>query len=261
MLAGRQILFLIYREFGKDAHQTDCTSYSHLEKMQGCKDIKDLEMFLAVWDHLMLNFQTLPKPDHMYTAFLSKIWNILELLGLLKKMNRLPWDDPKKTHEALREECDFLIEETRLEKQSKQLDQLYENGSVATALAATPEEKKLLPCFYVRDGKPCPNGKSCAYSHQKDVIEKAKKAKEEAQANKGKGKGKGKDKGKKGKGKGKGKICPLFNDKGCNHGSACKMLHEAPAMAARDDQTLANPAPKAKAVAAPKAAAADPSKP
>ena len=77
-------------------------------------------------------------------------------------------------------------------------------------LLPIPEEKKLLPCFYVRDGKPCPNGKGCAYSHQKDVIDKAKKAKEEAQANKGKGKGKGKDKGKrkgKGKGKGKGNIC------------------------------------------------------
>ena len=169
----------------------------------------------------------------------------------------------KKTYEALREECDYLIEETRLEKHSKQLDQLYENGSVATALAATPEEKKLLPCFYVRDGKPCPNGKSCTYSHQEDVINKAKKAKEEAQANKGKGKGKGKDKSKgkgKDKGKRKGKICLFFNDKGCNHGSACKMLREAPAMAARDDQAHATPAPKAKA-AAPKAAAADPSKP
>ena len=177
-------------------------------------------------------------------------------------MNRLPWDNPKKTYEALREECDFLVEETRLEKQRKQLDQLYDNGSVATALAATPEEKAKLPCFYIRDGKPCPNGKSCAYSHQKDITEKAKKAKEEAQANKGnKGKGKGKDKGKKGKGKGKGKVCPPFNDKGCNYGSACNMLHEAPAMAAKVDQAPANPAPKAKAAAAPKAAAAGPSKP
>ena len=229
--------------------------------MQGCKDIKGLETFLAVWDNLMLNFQTPPKPNHMYPALLSKIRNIPELLDPLKKMNRPPWDDPKKTYEALREECDFLIEEIKLEKQSKQLDQLYENGSVATALAATLEEKSKIPCFYVRDGKPCPNGKSCAYSHQKDIIEKAKKAKEDAQANKGKGKGGGKDKGKKGKGKGKGKTCPFFNDKGCNNGSACKMLREAPAMAARDDQTPANPAPKAEAAAAPKAAAADPSKP
>lgn len=120
---------------------------------------------------------------------------------------------------------------------------------------------KLL-CFYIRDGKPCPNGKSCAYSHQKDITEKAKKAKEEAQANKGKGKGK--DKGKTGKGKGKGgkgKVCPFFSDKGCNYGGTCKMLHEAPAMAAKVDQAPANPAPKAKAAAAPKAAAANPSKP
>ena len=96
VLAGRQILFLIYREFGKDAHQTDCTSYSHLEKMQGTKDVKLLETFLAVWNNLMLNFQTPPKPDHMYSAFSAKIRNIPELLDPLKKMNRLPWDTPRR---------------------------------------------------------------------------------------------------------------------------------------------------------------------
>ena len=37
LAAGRHFLFLICRDFGKDAHQTDCTSYSHLEKMQGSK--------------------------------------------------------------------------------------------------------------------------------------------------------------------------------------------------------------------------------
>ena len=185
VLGGRQILFLIYREFGKDTHITDVQSYSHLEKMQGTKEIKGLESFLAVWDNLMLNFQCPPKPTHLYTAFLFKIRNIPELQekDFLKKMNRLPWGDPNKTYEALRDECDTLLEETRLEKQSKQLDQLYENSSVSTALAATPEEKKLLPCFYLRDGKPCPNGVSCAYSHKKEVIDKAKKAREEWLAN------------------------------------------------------------------------------
>ena len=251
-LAGRQILFLIYRSAKMRIRRSARRTYSHLEKMQGSKDVQGLETFLAVWDNVMLNFQIHPKLSHMYSAFQSKIRNIPELLDHLKKINRLPWDDPKKSYEALREECDFLIEETRLEKLSKQFDQLYENGSVATALAATPEEKKLLPFFYVRDGKPCPN-------------DTAKKAKEEAQANKGKGKGKGKDKDKgKGqdKGKGKCKICPYFNgNKGCNHGSACKMLHKAPAMAARDDHTRATLVPKAKSAAAPKAAAADPSKP
>jgi len=268
VLAGRQILFLIYKEFAKDSHQTDCQAYTHLEKMQGIKDIKGLETFLTVWDNLMQSFRTPPKPDHLYTAFLSKIRNIPELAEPIKKLNRLPWDDPKKTYESLREECDFVIEEARQEKMNLQLEKLYESGNVATALAATPEEKAKLPCFFVRDGKTCPNGKNCPYSHQKDVIEKAKKAKEAKQAGKGKegdkgkdkgGKDKGKDKDKKGgKGKGKGKICPYFNDKGCNFGSACKMLHEAPAMAA--SQASASPAPKAKAAAAPKGAAADQAK-
>ena len=134
---------------------------------------------------------------------------------------------------------------------------------MSTALAATPGNKKLLLYLYLGDGKRCPNGLSCACSHKKVVIDKAKKAQEEWLANKGKGKGKGKDKGKgkgkekgKDKGRGKGKICPCFNDKGCNNSSACKMLHEAPAMAAPI------PIPKANSAAALKAAAAlDPAKP
>ena len=159
-----------------------------------------------------------PQADHLYASFLSKIRHIPEMERFLKLQNRLPWNDPKKSYESLREECDFLIEEARQEKQSKQIDQIYENGSAANALAAstalpaTPEEKKKLPCFYLRDGKQCPNGAGCAYSHQKDVIDKAKKVKEASAG--GKGKGKGKDKGQKGngkgKGKGKGKICLLY---------------------------------------------------
>ena len=72
-----------------------------------------------------------------------------------------------------------------------------------------------------------------------------------------------KDKGKyknENKDKGKDKICPYFNDKGCYYSSDCKMLYEAPAIAARDDQMLPCVALKAKTAAAPKAAAADPFK-
>ena len=270
VLSGRQILWLVYREFSKDSHMTDAVSYSHLEKLQGSRDLKGLETLLTVWDALQLNFMNPPQADHLYASFLSKIRHIPEMERFLKLQNRLPWNDPKKSYESLREECDFLIEEARQEKQSKQIDQIYENGSAANALAAstalpaTPEEKKKLPCFYLRDGKQCPNGAGCAYSHQKDVIDKAKKAKEASAG--GKGKGKGKDKGQKGngkgKGKGKGKICHFFNtERGCNMGSACQMLHEAPAMAAKVDQTPAKATPKAKAAAASKAAAAaDPPK-
>ena len=55
MLRGRQILFLIYREFEKDTHITDVQSYSHLEKVQGMKGVKGQDLFLAVLDNLMLN--------------------------------------------------------------------------------------------------------------------------------------------------------------------------------------------------------------
>ena len=69
------------------------------------------------------------------------------------------------------------------------------------------------------------------------------------------GEGKKKDKDKH-KGKGKGKICPFFINQVCHDSSACKMLHEALAMAAHI------PAPKANAAAVPNAAAApDPAKP
>ena len=44
-----RFLFLIYKEFGKDAHQNDCKSYSHLEKMQGSRDIKGVEILKLFW--------------------------------------------------------------------------------------------------------------------------------------------------------------------------------------------------------------------
>ena len=60
---------------------------------------------------------------------------------------------------------------------------------------------------------------------------------------------------------GKGKVCPFYNStKGCLHGSQCRYLHEAPAVAAHVTEAKpAEPAPKAKAKAAaePKAAAAE----
>ena len=69
----------------------------------------------------MLNFSIPPKPDHMYSALLSKIRNILELLDPLKKTNCLPWDNPKKTYEALREQCEFQVEETKRSRASSSI--------------------------------------------------------------------------------------------------------------------------------------------
>ena len=103
---------------------------------------------------------------------------------------------------------------------------------------AAVADKKTLPCFKVRDGAKCEAGDSCPYSHDRQVIEAAKKAKQ------GKGKSGGKGKGKtKGKGKGK-RICSFFNNGGCQRGSACTFLHETPAMAAKAPEAAAPAAKK-----------------
>ena len=102
-----------------------------------------------------------------------------------------------------------------------------------------------------------------------DLLPLHEERQEDRQRNRGngeQGKGKGNDgnkagKGKDPKGKGKGKVCPFYNSaKGCMHGSQCRYLHEAPAVAAHVAEAKpAEPAPKAKAKAAaePKAAAAE----
>ena len=84
VLSGRQILWLVYREFSKDSHMTDAVSYSHLEKLQGSRDLKGLETLLTVWDALQLNFMNPPQADHLYASFLSKIRHIPEMERFLK---------------------------------------------------------------------------------------------------------------------------------------------------------------------------------
>ena len=70
LLSGRQILFLLYRDFARDSHQNDAQNYGHLEKLKCGKELRHLESFLACWDNLMLQFCNPPKPDHLYQSFL-----------------------------------------------------------------------------------------------------------------------------------------------------------------------------------------------
>jgi hypothetical protein len=110
--------------------------------------------------NLIIKFKTSPKSDHVCTAFPSKIRDFTNFAKPIKKSNRFPWNDAKTTYESLREECDFVIEEAGQGKRNQQLEKLYGKGSVAVALAATPEEKAKLLCLYVCDGKPCPNARA-----------------------------------------------------------------------------------------------------
>ena len=99
VLGERQILLLIFHDFGKDAQIKDVQSYSSIEKVQGTKEIKGPDSFLAVWDNHMLNFQCPPKPAYLCTDFLSRIQNIpvLQQIDYLKKTNCHLWVDPNKT--------------------------------------------------------------------------------------------------------------------------------------------------------------------
>ena len=53
------------------------------------------------WNRSNLNFKGSPKIGHMESAFRTEIRNIPGLLDLLKKLNRLPRDDPKMTNLTL----------------------------------------------------------------------------------------------------------------------------------------------------------------
>ena len=124
-----------------------------------------------------------------------------------------------------------LVDQRRTERQQAEFMRLYQAGH-DMALPAAAADKKDKPCFNLRDKGTCEKGSSCPYSHDPEIVEKARRAKAES---KGKGKGKGKGGGPAPKPKPAPKrICRFFNSpKGCSHGSACTWLHERPAMAAQ----------------------------
>jgi hypothetical protein len=153
------------------------------------------------------------------------------LATTIAHIDRQVFGHEDKSYAFLHSASTRLVQQRREERQAAELAKLYTQPGGGNALAATAD-KKSLPCFKLRDGAKCEAGDSCPYSHDRQVIEQAKKAKA-----KSKGKGKGGDGKGKNKGKGKGKVkgtCNFYNSPaGCTRGSACPYLHEAPAMAAK----------------------------
>ena len=242
VLSGRQILRLAYSEFEKDDMKSDHLAYSNLEHLVFKGSESSLDSFINTWDHLLLSFKQQPSESHLYSKLLVLLENVPGLADTLKYQKRLKFGHPDKTYDYLISAARDLVQHLREEKQQKELSKLYK-GSLDHALpASTPEEKAKMPCFAIRDGKECPHGSACQYSHDPKIIAEARKKVKEKE--KGKGKGKGKEGKGKGKGKSKGKsktkdknapnkICVAFNSpQGCMRGSACTYLHERPAMAA-----------------------------
>ena len=153
----------------------------------------------------MLNFKCLPKPAHLSTAFLSKNLNIPELQKRNSfKINHFPWADPNKTYKALRGEWDTLPEEMRLEKQSKQLDQLYESIRCILPAPVPTKRRRFFLALPLRP-KAVPSLRGLYILQQeKGHRQGEKKAPEEFLANKVKGKGEGKDKQRQGQWQGHG---------------------------------------------------------
>ena len=231
LLTGRQILFMVYQEFKRDESKTDHVAYGNLERLGSVTADAALEGFMSTWEAVLLAFKTPPTEAHLYSAFYARLCRVPGLATTIAHIDRQVFGHEDKSYAFLHSASTRLVQQRREERQAAELAKLYTQPGGGNALAATAD-KKSLPCFKLRDGAKCEAGDSCPYSHDRQVIEQAKKAKA-----KSKGKGKGGDGKGKNKGKGKGKVkgtCNFYNSPaGCTRGSACPYLHEAPAMAAK----------------------------
>ena len=125
-------------------------------------------------------------------------------------IDRQQFGHEDKSYDFLYAAATRLVQQRREERQANELAKLFTQPGTqqGVALAAVADKKTLL-CFKIRDVAKCEADNSFPYSHDRQVIETAKKAKQ------GKGKGGGKSKVKtKGEGKGK-RIRSFFNNGGC----------------------------------------------
>ena len=236
LLTGRQILFMVYQEYRRDDSKTDHVAHANLEKLGTVSVDTALEAFMCTWEALLLTFKVQPTEAHLYSAFYARLCKVPGLSTTIAHIDRQQFGHEDKSYDFLYAAATRLVQQRREERQANEIAKLFRQPGTQQGVAlAAVADKKTLPCFKVRDGAKCEAGDSCPYSHDRQLIEAAKKAKQ------GKGKGGGKSGGKgKTKGKGKGKrICSFFNNGGCQRGSACTFLHETPAMAAKAPEAAA----------------------
>ena len=236
---------------------------AHLEKLKGVRETEGAGQLLVRMGQSNASLQHASRhKDHLYASFMSKIAEIPELKEAFTEQKKLAWSDPRKSYEELRAACDKLLDEQRLERHRKQLDHLYETGATQNAIVASPEEKAKMPCFFVRDGKPCPNGKRCPYSHNPAVIEKAKQSQSRQEGQQGR------RQGQRGEGQGRqrqrqGRNMPVLSTRQGGVSTARRADTFTKRRPSAAHVAAEEPAPKAKAKAgaAPKAGAAEEAKP
>jgi hypothetical protein len=238
LISGRQHLLFIYDEFKKDGHMTDAIAYSNFERLTFKGDENLLEGFLTLWDQLLMSFRTPPADDHLFSTFYARVKNVPGLRICIEYLDRVDYTNVDKNYSYLMHAARTLVDRRRTDRQTLEFNKIF-TGGANHALAAGDAgdgkgkkgggkgDKKEMPCFALRDKGSCPDGKSCAYSHDPAKIKLAKAAQE----------AKGKGKGKKGGGKGKGevkmtadgkRICGYFLSGSCKKGADCNWAHQNP---------------------------------
>ena len=193
-----------------------------------------------MWEALLLTFKVQPSEAHLYSVFYARMCKVPGLSTTIAHFDRQQFGHEDKSYDFLYAAATRLVQQIREERQANELAKiLTQPGTQQRVALAVVADKKTLPCFKIRDGAKCEVCNSCPYSHDRQVIETAKKVKQ------GKGKGGGKGKGNT-NGKGKDKlIYSFFKNEGCQRGSACTFLHDTLAMAAKAPEPAAPAAAQA----------------
>ena len=186
---GRQILFMVYQEYRRDDSKTDHVAYANLEKLGSVSVDTALDAFMSTWEALLLTFKVQPSEAHLYSAFYARMCKVPGLSTTIAHIDRQQFGHEDKSYDFLYAAATRLVQQRREERQANELAKLFTQPGTQQGVAlAAVADKKTLPCFKFRDGAKCEARNSCPYSHDRQVIETAKKAKQ----GKGKGGGKGK---------------------------------------------------------------------
>ena len=246
ILTGRQHLLLIYREFRRGEEESDEVAYTNLEAMEFSGQDAHLEQFLITWDTLMMSFRTPPTPMHLYSALLRRLRKCAGLKLTVEHLDRQVPGHPDRNYDFLMTAARRLVERKKSEKQTLEYSKIFKTtqGLDVPALPVLPGDANgpkgkgkgkgkndtqpktgVRVCFKMRDTGNCPDGSACKYSHDRELLAKARKEKKERDAKRTAGK----------ESSNMTKPCKFFNTAaGCKKGAACTFLHEkmAPAMIA-----------------------------
>ena len=92
--------------------------------------------------------------DHLFSVFTNRIKHISDLATKMVDLKRIPCDLMDKNIQFLKDACLALVEVIRTDRQLAEVAKVYKNGGTGVALVVTQVEKKRVPCFVIRDGKP-----------------------------------------------------------------------------------------------------------